>query len=909
MRPMTSKFAKWLLWIGIGIALLTAVGAAGMAVVLPNYVEGHLVPRLGRDFGLSTDDIRVRRIGFWGSDLGAIRLMANHEPAVTIAAVQIDYSPLSLMRGEIKGLTLGGLEIRGTLTPDGASIGGIRLPAASNTLDKGEAAVDLRRLLPIQLGRLAIVQSHLVLKIRDRRITLPFEVELQTRQLPDGRFKGRADLSLLGNPVTLQASLDQDADTARFGLEATGFDMAALNTFFPAHLPVGLKGVLDLEGQASFGMRAFNLKALALTGRLKKAQVGTPHGNLQSVLGADSTPKPILLSVTGDRLSELKWGFAPFQITGPVVVTVDELSGGLTHSQGVWALTGQIQTNLPEQALHDRIRIPAAWSAGWQMALHHRGDQKRTDFELTKVAGGPLALQRDGLRMSSKSQTVRIAGTLGADALDAGGEVSVKTIDLVTSDGTISLPELRLDGRLGLALGDRDAPANMDGKIDMPGIYAKLDPTVARLPAATFRFTGERRPGQPWQVDGRLKLANGRLSDPSRKFRMRNLSLDLPLMWPAAKRVAPGRIKVGALEWNGRQVGSATGTLRQKDQALTMALTHHSKLFPGLRVIINGGLDRSGTATIEVKVPRHHLVEPIDIGQFQPAAAGMMVSGRLEADADLTIENGRMAGDAIFEFSQGRLEQRSRNLLLEGVDMKLHIDDMHRIQSAPQQKLTVAQVTFGNLAAQNLRVDYQLEHPGTLFVEKAQIDWSEGKINTGAVRIVPGVDDYDVLLFCDRLNLAKVLEQLGAAQAEGEGSVNGRIPIRWTNGRLSFDNGFLFSSPGQTGAIQLTGTEALLAGLPPGTPQHAQLDIATEALKDYTYKWAKLMVQTEDDILLLKLQFDGKPNRLLPFAYDQQLGQFKRVAGQGEADFRGISIDLNLRSPLNEILNYKELLK
>jgi hypothetical protein len=87
------------------------------------------------------------------------------------------------------------------------------------------------------------------------------------------------------------------------------------------------------------------------------------------------------------------------------------------------------------------------------------------------------------------------------------------------------------------------------------------------------------------------------------------------------------------------------------------------------------------------------------------------------------------------------------------------------------------------------------------------------------------------------------------------------------------------------------------------------LDIATEALKDYTYQWAKLSVQTEDNTLLLKLQFDGKPNRLLPFAYDGKSGQFKRVAGQGLADFKGLSIDLNLRSPLNDILNYKALLK
>lgn len=316
-----------------------------------------------------------------------------------------------------------------------------------------------------------------------------------------------------------------------------------------------------------------------------------------------------------------------------------------------------------------------------------------------------------------------------------------------------------------------------------------------------------------------------------------------------------------------------------------------------------------GSATLEANVPGYHLAEAIDLGRFKPAAAGLMASGQVEAVARAVFDKGRLDGEARFQLKQGRLHQPGRNLLLEGVDMTLQIDQISPIQSAPQQKLQVGRLAFGNLMAQNLIVDYQIEPPGVLFVEKAQVDWSEGKINTAAIRIDPDVDEYDVILFCDRLNLAMVLEQLGAAQADGAGTVNGRIPIHWDHGHLSFDNGFLYSSPGQTGAIQLTGTEVLLSGLPPGTPQHAQLDIATEALKDYTYKWAKLMVQTEDDLLLLKLQFDGKPNRLLPFAYDQQMGQFKRVAGQGQADFKGISIDLNLRSPLNEIMNYKELLK
>jgi hypothetical protein len=339
-----------------------------------------------------------------------------------------------------------------------------------------------------------------------------------------------------------------------------------------------------------------------------------------------------------------------------------------------------------------------------------------------------------------------------------------------------------------------------------------------------------------------------------------------------------------------------------------MAFRHTSKLFPGLRVLINGRADVSG-ARISAEIPPYEPADEIDLGRFHPAGAGMRVSGSLKASGEMTKDGTGTRGSGHLKFSKGRLNDETRNLLLEGIDMDVQIKDLFKMKTAPRQRLHIGHLAFGNLKADHMDVDFQIEGRQTLFIEKANVNWSNGKIDTSSLRIRTDKEDYDVTLFCDRLNLAMVLEQLGAAQASGEGTVSGRIPIRWSAGRLTFDNGFLFSTPGESGSIQLTGTQMLLAGLPPGTPQHTQLDIATEALKDYTYKWAKLNVKSEGDILLLKLQFDGKPNQLLPFAYDQSLGQFKRVAGEGQADFKGISIDLNFRSPLNDIINYKELLK
>jgi len=178
-----------------------------------------------------------------------------------------------------------------------------------------------------------------------------------------------------------------------------------------------------------------------------------------------------------------------------------------------------------------------------------------------------------------------------------------------------------------------------------------------------------------------------------------------------------------------------------------------------------------------------------------------------------------------------------------------------------------------------------------------------------SMRIVPGEADYDIILYCDRVNLAELLRQFGAATADGDGTLNGIIPLRFKEGKLSFDDGFLFSSPGQGGKIEVTGTEILTAGIPPGTAQYVQMELAREALKSYEYSWAKLNLTTQGEDLLLGLQLDGKPANPLPFTYRKDLGRFVRLEGKGQgAVFQGIRLDVNFRLPLDKLLYYKDIL-
>jgi hypothetical protein len=105
--------------------------------------------------------------------------------------------------------------------------------------------------------------------------------------------------------------------------------------------------------------------------------------------------------------------------------------------------------------------------------------------------------------------------------------------------------------------------------------------------------------------------------------------------------------------------------------------------------------------------------------------------------------------------------------------------------------------------------------------------------------------------------------------------------------------------------VVIKDTQTLTAGIPMDTPEFVQLDLAREALKDFDYQWAKLELNTFEDTLDLKLELDGKPAKLLPFEYQQEVGSFVRVdATSPGSRFQGIKLNVNLKLPFNQVLKF-----
>ena len=125
----------------------------------------------------------------------------------------------------------------------------------------------------------------------------------------------------------------------------------------------------------------------------------------------------------------------------------------------------------------------------------------------------------------------------------------------------------------------------------------------------------------------------------------------------------------------------------------------------------------------------------------------------------------------------------------------------HRFQrclrSGPRQHLDFSQLVYGDIVFEGGSADFQVESAKALLLEKAEVGWCGGTVHFQAMRIRPSGKSYEIKLYCDRLNLAEVLDQLGVVDATGRGTVSGIIPLTIDKGTLRFGSGFLYSSPGQ----------------------------------------------------------------------------------------------------------------
>ncbi|MDY0220777.1 MAG: YdbH domain-containing protein [Desulfobacterium sp.] len=837
-------------------AILGLIVCAAFYFIAPPLVENLVIQRVRQMPGLDRFSFDVRHVGFNRLELGSITTGST----LDVDRLYLSYSMGTLLRGRIKGVEVSGLDVKGRIGSEGVVFTDFShlstkkgLFQSSFAPSPGEApdppSVQDPVKSPSQTStQLPVLSQPPSPAIPSRAIP---SIEQSIDEMVKTVFPMIPEIVQVRNSAL---TIVMDSGTFRIPLEISLRFQESGSLILETRLfPLGETLEATVTAGSETGVETVEVKApgFALT-RIQDLIDHVAPG--LTVKGRSD----FFLSKAGQ--GSWMMNLSGLAITAPVDMGLRDLKCTMT-SLSLSSFSGSFMVeNLPG----NKINVDTDNGLGVEFEGGLDPDLS-WHLKASLLNPGSMQVSHQGERLEiinpDAAVTLKGRGNLGSV------DISGKVIGLKIKTGSISDITLKGQGNFNLK-GEQD--------IFEMGFTAGIGPVslgtkdyFVKAPAATI-------PGRLF-VDSSFtprialtpSIRGAKAVSPVGKVEAGDISLTLPvylpLDYPGKKNGPGGSFAVKALVHNGQKIGSLKGTIDQ----------------------VKNGFEARGMLDVKAKVSE------VDISFSGDALATLLFEkNRTQCGFDMTLNRGRVSG-------------KENDFEINGVVARLVSDDLFAMQTRPGQLVKIDYIRANDIIITDLSLGYTVESLNSLLVEKIGFSWCGGRVTTESMRIEPEKDEYHLTLFCDRLKLSEILRQVGSFEAKGEGALNGRIPITFSNGNFSFNRGFLFSTPGGGGKISVRGMETLLSGIPEGTAEHAQIDLASEALKDYEYKWAKLLFNTTGETLVVNMSFDGEPENRLPFVYRKEIGGFARVhASSPGSKFQGIRIDVNLELPFNRVMKF-----
>ncbi len=864
-RTALTLLLRGLLFFAVPFCLVLA----GLWIALPRIAEEFLVPVLAGSLHAPELSVDIRRADLTGLDLGEISL--SRDKGLTAGAVLIDWSLPGLLRGRIDRVSILGLEVRVCKNGGKWEVPGLPRLAESSGAGSGPAFVPT-------IGTM-YVDGRISLEDKGPRHSFPFSLNGGLDE--DTSIRLNAITALAGQDVNLELKANLRQNDVQLTCSVPPASIAALASMVPgleglplagtlravigASLPPDQKPALE----ATLGIDAFQSvlggRALTQDGNATLSLAWQDEARLSLSAVSLDAPLPLTLAVEG------------------ITANLEDMSFGCSWNLTTPTLPGIVFPDPPRLAGNCRLR---ATGRGWDMRL---------EAEL-----GALAARL------SRAPDLGLALDATALSLDASTDAAGTLVNAALSLGRLSLTREAASATLsGLSLTvNATATPDVNGTISMSG--ARLEARQPGMTLATTRLDGHCAFAMTEELflSGIVNIGARASGKDTAAF----MTLNLPLAWPKPAEKA-GSVNLD-LDWKGKGLAKISSKIVQDLHGARLDGTL-STVPAAVRASLKGVLDplNISESWLEIKAGQTFSL-PGNLKSMAPALADLSGSARLDANARLDMSQGRPRLPASVKLSGLSLAHAKSEMALSGGNLELAFSNLLDMRSDPDGRMNFDHLRSGTIILERGDIHFQIEALHSILVEGCRFDWAGGRIGSQAFRINPGVEDYTVELYCDRVEMAQALEQFGMTQAQGGGTANGRIPVHYADGSLSFDNGFLYSTPGEKGVLKIKGTEILTAGVPADAPQYGQLDLAAEALKDFSYDWARIRLNTRAKELIVSLELDGKPEKPLPFTYNRDIGSFVRVSASSPGSvFQGIRLDVNFRLPLDQLLQHRQLLE
>lgn len=545
---------------------------------------------------------------------------------------------------------------------------------------------------------------------------------------------------------------------------------------------------------------------------------------------------------------------------------------------------------------------------------------------------------------------LELAGGIGLKLVDTGYEATAsvsrlqfKQKDFIFATAATGQPiTLQLTGNLEKAkyalanfvlTEPEKATLSMDGEIEATkGTFQGIGHIFLKRTksAAVLNFNGTKRKSKtsidyalageaitiadasvnPFKIEGNIAVdgailamqLNGKIPEitlKKSKTKLVNLSFQLPLHYPPLQTGVPGALKIEQIRYQNKNSGTLQATVSQSPKGISASTLLTTPFVPGLHVVCDGSAQLPEDYTVRCRIP----ATQIDSATFPPFIAlpdKLSLTGTITANGafHLTDKKRSFTGKMVGEFHDGTLTQGKSTL--SDINVAVVFPHLPLLQSAPGQLCTIGSVDFGKIKLSDGRMRFRIEDEQSIFLEKIQLNWCGGKVETGSFTLAKNIKELETTLYCDRLGFTELLAQFGIDKAEGQGSLNGRLPMVISEKGVMFDDGFLFSTPGNSGIVRFSDTRLLRQGIP-DINKSSYLNYSMKALENFSYNWTKLTFNSQDKELLITMQLDGKPAEPLPFDYKNgQLVPDKTGPGLQQP----IRLDVNFCLPMNDLLQY-----
>ncbi len=864
----------------------------GAAYFLPSLIETKILPDIAEKWGAEQFVSDVRRADTTGLDIRDIQIPEDPRPGLVVPSLQADYSIFGLLQKRIQCVRLVGMVIRLDISGTEATITGLDVRGlnASEKPD-GESSAGF------SVETIKIKSALLIVRYDESRFTIPADIEIRMK---DGKY--RFDAEIPGTDHSLNVEFDPESKQIRTSFNVKQLDLKFLPTFAGMIPGTAGSGAVDISGKIQGTSEPLGVTSATISWSGRSWKIGCKWFQLAS---SDSERK----------MTQLKWmknesghtvTVSNARIDAPIEMNIPELTVKAVSDKNGYDLSGRISVGMES-------------SNGIVRNIQDSGQ----DISFQGVFSGTVA-KDSTWRIQIESKTPGESENAGSGAvagnviLSGNGPPDLETFQLDLKGNALTfrnnsssykINEIGIAARRTIPKSGK--PSKIDFTLESSGLYAEPGSSLEfRAPSFSAKGSVYTNNSDGTTVDAVLDLSGADFQHSSSGLAFSGISGTVPFVWPFPDSGTGGNLEAERFRWKHVKFGAVTAKIAQRRCGLTYEARNEIQQAPGTTIKVSGALDLfgCGQTRIDYRVDRPAHAVPIDPGLFFPDSKGVQVDGTAHVEGGLGFRDGRWIWSLKSSLQDGEISIKREKISIDGIHGSLDIPDLFRMRSRPKQPLAFNKARFGNIELENGDFEFQIEQGGSVFIEKSSFVWCNGTIDGQAFRFDPGNKDYSLVFHCDGIELAELLKQFDIGKAGGDGTVNGKIPIRLKDGSIVFDNGFLYSTPGVGGVVRLERAESLAAGVPQNRRLN-QIDLVLEALKEYTYNWVKLNLNTVDEDLMMRLQFDGKPSGPLPFSYESETGEFVRIEEGRGSVFQGISLDVNFRLPLNELLKYKDILK